>query len=322
MSRLILVPQFPTKLRYQEWWYTELPAQYLNYFDDVVVLGKEEADPCLASAGTFSPTRQSVLLETKQVQEYVDFPLRRTDALLLCDLSFPGIFSQVLFHKRPDRCAAICHATSKNRYDYFAKDRAAKWRVESGVMRLFDVVFVATFYHALKLGIRGGNSNVEVVGLPLPPVNSWNVEPHGKCRGIVSVSRDTIQKRNKGLERYVEETMHVKIERPCMGMSTWEAYYTFLSESKVMLITSKEETFGYQVLDAIYNNCIPVAPYAFSYPELLPSEYLYKDRNELIEILTKALGGDLPVPQLRSPLKESCESFYRVTAGRMQGWLK
>jgi hypothetical protein len=37
--RLIFVPQFPTKLRYQNWWITEFPHQFKNYFDEVITLG-------------------------------------------------------------------------------------------------------------------------------------------------------------------------------------------------------------------------------------------------------------------------------------------
>jgi len=39
MKRLIIVPQYPTKLRYQEWWWNELPKEMFNYFDDIIVLG-------------------------------------------------------------------------------------------------------------------------------------------------------------------------------------------------------------------------------------------------------------------------------------------
>ena len=38
--RLILALQYPTKMRYSEWWFTEFPKQFRKYFDEVIVLGE------------------------------------------------------------------------------------------------------------------------------------------------------------------------------------------------------------------------------------------------------------------------------------------
>jgi hypothetical protein len=40
MSRLIFVPQYPTKLRYQEFFISEFPKELSKYYDEVLVLGK------------------------------------------------------------------------------------------------------------------------------------------------------------------------------------------------------------------------------------------------------------------------------------------
>lgn len=308
-----MVPQYPAKLRYQEWWYWELPRQYMRYFD-VVVLG-QQTERVRAPEGQFSPVEEAVEFEMSQIREYFNLELRPNDVLLLCDISFPGLFGQVLFHKKPKRCFAICHATSRNRYDYFAGVRPAKWQVESGLARLFDKIFVATYYHRDKLGWK----NAVVTGLPLPPPDL--VRPPGgvsKSRLIVSVARTGRQKRSEFVERMVERRLGIKLERPD-GCGSWAEYYQFLAESAVMLITAKEETFGYQVVDALMCGTIPVAPNAFSYPELLPRQYLYSNVEELLQILVKALGGQLPVPKLL--VGDRCASFFERTAKLlMSGW--
>ena len=39
MSRLIFVPQYPAKMRYQEWWLSEFSKNFWNHYDNVIVLG-------------------------------------------------------------------------------------------------------------------------------------------------------------------------------------------------------------------------------------------------------------------------------------------
>lgn len=308
MSRLIIVPQYPTKLRYQEWWYSELPRNYSQYFDKVIVLGSNIKSTIASfSSSEFSPVEQAIKFEMQQINEYLDFQLCNEDVLLLCDISFPGLFGQALFHKRPRYCYAICHATSKNKYDYFAGQRKAKWGVESGMAKLFDKIFVATNYHKDKLKWK----NAVVTGLPLPPTElsrpNFTINKYMK---IVSVARGTLQKRNKMTERFVEGELDVKIETP--NVTDWRSYYQFLAESKVMLITAREETFGYQVVDAILNQCTPVAPNKYSYPELLSREYLYSNNRELVLILSKALRGGLPQPKLL--IEQTCKNFFEMTS--------
>src|SRR6188508_1070991 len=149
-SRLIIVPQYPAFLRYQSWWLERL-AEYHHYFDEVLLIAPpiEEA---VVPKGFFAPLDAALRYETAQIEYYVKkVILRPDDALLLCDISYPGLFANVLFHKRPKRCFAICHGSALNRFDIFAGDRWAKRPVENGVSRLFDTVFVASEYHKRKL---------------------------------------------------------------------------------------------------------------------------------------------------------------------------
>ena len=289
MGRLILVPQYPAKLRYQEWWFTEFP-KYLNaFFDEIIILGQRISEYVIAEESLFAPTDLAIRYETQQIDEYTRLVLKPNDCLLLCDLSFPGLFANVLFHKKPNKCFAICHATSKNKYDYFAKNRGIKYPIEKATAKLFNKVIVGSQYHKEKLKWP----NIVVKKLPFPPFRPWESV---KWNEIVSVARPGIQKHNLRLERLVEKTFNTKIQTP--ECNTWDEYYHFLAQSKVLLITSKEETYGYQVIDAILNGCIPIAPNAFSYPELLSKNYLYNNSTELIELITKALNNELKVPTI------------------------
>lgn len=303
MSRLIIVPQYPSKLRYQEWWWDVFPEQFAQYFSEILVLDGNINIGEQALSSDFAPVQQALLFETEQIKQYLHLKLKKDDVLLLNDLSFPGLFSSVLFHKRPEKCFAICHATSKNRYDYFLKVREAKYPVEKATAKLFDAIFVATEYHAKKLGWV----NIVVTGLPFPPfTGASNIKRHN----IVSVARSGKQKHNADFEKNIEHAFG-KIETPVC--QTWEEYYEFLGHSKILLITSNEETFGYQVLDAINNGCIPIAPNKYSYPELISKDYLYNNYIELFNLIDSILysGMDLPILKIR-------DNFYEKTSNIMQ----
>ncbi len=290
MSRLILVPQYPTKLRYQEWFFTEFENQFKNYFDDVIVLGKyiiKEFEK-VESSELFSPIKLSIDFECQQIKEYMNLKLYDNDILLLMDISFPGIFSSVLYHKKLKNMYVYCHGTSKNKYDYFMNDRKTKFNIETSNSKLFKKIFVATEYHKNKLKWK----NIEVIGLPNIPFSGYNNE---KEYDIVSVSRICKQKINKKIEKEIENTF-TNIIRP-KNINNWTDYYKFLSKSKILISTSKEETFGFVCMDAILNNCIPVCPNKLSFPELLPKQYLYNDINELKQIIELCLSNKLKCPE-------------------------
>jgi hypothetical protein len=313
-SRLIIVPQYPAPLRYQEWWPQYLRQGYEKHFNEVTLLAPSinliNEVSFRAELGSFSPTQQSVDWEVKQIEMYNNLALRRDDVLLLCDLSFPGLFASVLFHKRPRHCFAICHATSKNRFDYFAKVRKkGKWRVETGHSQIFDRVFVASNYHKEKLGW----SNIDIIKFPLPPVSELvghDATTALHQRQFVSVARKGVQKVDVKFQKVISRAFEVPIYRTTPR--NWNQYYRFLQSGKFLVITSREETYGYQAIDSISVGTCPIAPRALSYPEILPEENLYNPGD--IESFKRTIdrNQDRPsVPALWS------DTFIEDTARKM-----
>ena len=171
--RVIFIPQYPTPMRYQIWWYWKLPSEMEKGGFEVITIGEEYVKKMKSTRGStemFSPIDVAIEFETEQIKEYMDLKLREDDVLFLADISFPGLFPHVLFHKKPSRCVAFCHATSINFADYFAKDRRSKYPIETGLSRMFDVVLVGSNYHQDKLGW----SNTVVTELPYPPFDGAN----------------------------------------------------------------------------------------------------------------------------------------------------
>lgn len=271
--RLIYVPQIPIRMRYQEWWYKEMPENLKLYFDEVYVLGSGYV-PAAISDGVFSDMEKAILFENKQIKEFMEMDIdTRNDVLLLSDISYPGLFSHVLFHKKPDRCFAICHATSKNAHDYYMGCRNIKYPIEKNISHLYTNIIVGSLYHANKLKWN----NIKVVPFPIHSLSGHVGKP--KKYGVVSVARNTVQKKTKSTEQRLCRELGIHITQA--NHSNWYDYYSFLQESRVLLITSKEETYGYQAQDAIFNGCHVLAPNKYSYPELLHPDYLYEDYAEL-----------------------------------------
>lgn len=315
MSRLIFVPQFPTKMRYQELWYHDFPDQFQKYFDEVIVIGKKsyienrEFLKIGREASMFSPIKDAINFELFQMKEYEELELKNDDILFWADLSFPGFFANILYHKKPRKCFAFCHATSLNYLDYFEKVRFSKFPLETAQSKLFEKIFVGSHYHKNKLKWE----NIEVTALPIPSIFK-KIHSSEKIYDIISVCRPNPQKVDLNLEKGVERVFS-KIHRKTFD--NWEDYMSFLYLSKVLLITTKEDTFNYTILDAVQNGCIPIAPNKLCFPEILPREYLYDDLDELLDTITIALGGHLEVPELLC--QDKVDNFYKNICEIMKG---
>lgn len=291
MSEIIYVPQFPTKMRYQEWHYLTIKNAFDKNFKSVITLGEIKENVINDRRNEmFSPINSAIEFELSQIKQFLNLDTKKIDYLYLNDLSFPGLFSNILHHKKTKKMFAYVHGTSKNRFDYFEKDRKSKWLVETGQSKLFNKIFVGSEYHANKLKWK----NIEVIGLPIPPYPFFNKE---KIYDIISVARPCKQKITKSIENKVEKIFG-KIKRN--NNNSWKEYYEFLSQSKILLITGKEDTFNYSILEAILNNTIVLAPNKCSYPELLSKEYIYNTSEELIEKINYYIINYNDVPKLKN----------------------
>lgn len=307
MTRLIYVPQIPVKMRYQEWYYQLFPSKLHEHFDEVIVLGPKnlKSGIDLNNNELFSDARSAIGFEGFQIQEFLEMDIKDTDTLLLGDLSYPGFFTNALFHKPMKNAYAICHGTSKNKYDIFSSTQKQKWLVETGHSKLFKKIFVASEYHKRKLGW----DNVIVAPFPYP--NTFITFDKKPIRKIISVTRPGLQKVNKKLEKRIEKEFNLTIHR--RRFDDWFNYYQYISNSQILLSTAKEETFGYQIVDAILGGTIPIAPNKFSYPELLPKDYLYDDEEDLYRIINLALNGKLRIPRILLCENQMIDFFNKIS---------
>lgn len=303
MSRLIYVPQFPVSMRYNSWWITEFTKEFKKQYDEVVVLGFDwllrNGIKGQYNTKMFSPINDAIHFETVQMNDYMNLNIRDDDTLFLADISFTGLFCNVLYHKPCPKMFAFCHATCLNKYDYFAPMRKYKKKIEYEHARLFDGIFFGSQYSSDKPAWYRRDINCHVVYLPEPPIDLIKPVRQNNIRpiDIVSVCRPSIQKVNKKLEKKVERALGIKIYR--QDVETWNDYNILLGNSKILLISTKEDTFNYTLMDAIRCGCIPFAPDDLCFPEILPPYWRYESAEDLIPKLVDILdNGNKLIPAL------------------------
>lgn len=72
---------------------------------------------------------------------------------------------------------------------------------------------------------------------------------------------------------------------------TKEQYHRELAESAAMLTNSIEENFGYCIAEALYYDCMPVAPVGLSHDELVPEQIRFNSINEACEKIELVMSG-------------------------------
>ena len=320
MSRLIYVPQYPAPMRYQEWWISEFTKEFKKEYDEVVVLGSDvlfKRRLTKQTSDMFSPIDTSIEFETCQINDYMGLTIRDDDTLFLADLSFPGLFCNVLYHRPCPKMFAFCHATSMNAYDYFQPVRASKKKTELIHAKMFDCIFFGSQYSANKTKWYKHWLPTEVVFLPdspkdlIKPIRLNNIRPID----IVSVCRPSIQKVNKRLEKKVEKALGKKIYRE--EVNTWNDYNILLGNSKVLLITTKEDTFNYTIMDAIRCGCVPMVPNTLCFPEILSGYWRYNDAEHLITKLKHMFEDNhFLLPEMIC--KDEVDNFFKNMIERMK----
>ncbi|MFW9877022.1 MAG: glycosyltransferase [Candidatus Thorarchaeota archaeon] len=315
--RIIFVPQYPTPMRYSEWWFKTLPGTFQEMGHQVVVLGREYANimHTREDLGLFASVHRSIEFEIHQIREYMDIVIKQDDVLFLADTSFPGIFPNVLYHKKCPKMFAFCHATPLNNYDYYSDVSYSKYPVECSQSLLFDKIFLGSEYHQKKLQNSYSQNvfwkNTSVTYLPFPPIDPSTIK--NKRYDLMSASRPTPQKVDLDLEIEVSKKFG-QINRPISD--TWSDYFDNLALSKILLITAHEDTFGYQIVDAVMNGCIPIARNSFAYPELLPRDYLYDSKEELLEKISYYLEHNDEIPTLLC--EDKMKNFYKNIVKEME----
>ena len=283
MSRLLIFPQWPSKLRYPEWWSDQLRRGFSKHFNVVNISGESVSEDY--SARDFSSLKSSIIWEAGQLKEAVNV-IQDGDILFFADISYPGFVPQLVFHYKDNKKFGFCHATAKNFGDVFEYERNAKYMQEKAVMSHLDGVFFGTEYSRNKHYAHNAK-NAHVVGLPgIPFRRNWRFGQDIKY-DVGIVSRVTPQKVNMKSMKVLEDSgLSIGFNDHTKSKS-WQEYFKWIESCGVIVSLAREETFGYVVMDCSLVGTPFIVPNLFGYREVVRPELRYNSDEEMLAIINK-----------------------------------
>lgn len=333
--RIIIVPQLKIAMRYTEWWadlfYKELCNRFRPAGWGVILLEgnntgkKKESKLTVQTLEEFQ--NAMVEHELKLIENLKATKLTNNDIIVCLDACTPGLVASYLQNiniaYRP-KTLGFCHGSSFNTNDMY---KSSRWAFDLACLSMFDRLVVATEYHAEKLIWAGVNTNISVAnGLPDNPFYAESMIP--KCApggrnnpNWVAIVDRLGQKRNdKLLEEFGRCTKHPYSLFDLYGKhKTWKEYAEALSNHTFMLITTSEETYGYQVRDALNTGVIPICPDRCCFREVIHPCCIYKEDtvDSILEAMKCStdylLNNDLekfPLTETLTPDSTAVESFF------------
>lgn len=297
MRHVYIVPMLPVKMRYSAWWNTF----FLHKLRDVFK-GQRAVTMAMACGRPYENFDNSTQFFNAQLDWELDWlhwlhnlDLQPTDVVLVLDCATPGLIGSYLHTRKPCPFLGICHGTSFNRHDIFPDTRNL---FDLSILSAYDRVLVASEYHRAKLlniqlGIHDLHRDqvINMGALPdMPEELIYDVAKPPFCQRdhVCIVDRNTPQKRDmKALHilanKLLNEPVHdAKGQAYSFGVAdihgtthSWNEYLTRLAQFKFMVVTAQEETYGYQVHDAMSVGTIPIVPNDCAYPESVPQNFTY-----------------------------------------------
>lgn len=322
-SRTIwIVPILPISMRYSYWWNKLFVEQLKKTLGTVapdvdVSLIDGHGTKCRTFSSAYSFMNAQLFHDVGQIEEIVKLSqdwIRKDDIILVLDAATSGIIASSFHTYKPCKVVGICHATALNLHDIF-ESNPFKVDYDLANLRIYDKLFVASNYHRTRLvsamcdaEFRTAHhdydrypSNYENIislgALPDNPMLDNVVVPIGENlrSRIAIVDRDCTQKRDTETIRFLSEKGFAVDDIFGKHMS-YEQFYTTLATYRFLVVTAKEETYGYQVQEAMRLGVTPLCPNALCYPEFVPSEFLYENKEHLVRILTDLYNSPTPIP--------------------------
>jgi hypothetical protein len=301
---LFFVPQWPTPNRYPEEWIKWFPQEFRKHEVDFELVVPRHEFYELQEKGsydTFSNLYNASRFELEQCARLIDKVIAG-DTVFFADLDYPGFSvtcAQLLRRMYGDKIKiyGYMHAGSYCKGDYFEPIKDSKWDSETAMFKIVDGIFVGSEYHKQKLvfhlsthlyAIKEDYDKVHVVGVPYYPNDDYHKPISERKWDVAYTSRMDVQKTDKYLLSLAKKMSHTKFvctSKPSKELPNLEfypvknrqEYHYVLENSKIVFVPIAESTFGYNVLEALDYQCIPICPNGFSYPEFVPKEFLYSN---------------------------------------------
>lgn len=276
MKKVWLLPLEKYEERYTEQWYRWFPyGLKKNKIPFSIVKGKSltskiKTGKVLDVYGTnfYKVTQLEnliILLEAGKIKD--------NDIIFATDLWYPGI--EILQYikdmtRNKVRIVGILHAGTWDKKDFTYQVGMARWgrHLERSWLEIFDKVFLGSEFHKKMIlnTFKGLDKNKFVVrGIPFNYKEAVRVRK--KENIIVFPHRLDVEKRPDKFDKLKKDLKGskwklIKTKEVC---KTKNDYYKLLGKSKIAVSFAEQETFGFAMLEAMANGCMPLVPNRLSY---------------------------------------------------------
>jgi len=289
------VPIESHNMRYTAQWENWFPSMFnrleIKYLEHLAIGAKN-----LAPGEFLSPT--TVLTKLSQLYRLIDKLISdksKPSNILFGDIWFPGIeaiqyLKQMSEYKYANsKMYGFLHAGTYDPWDRTNQLGLTKWGYgfEDSIFNIIEKVFVGSRYHlTLVCGKRDIDpEQVVVTGMPVDILWLSRLKPKSERKGIIFTGRPVIEKGIDVVYDLVKKHTPITITQRLKPSLSKQRYYNLLANSKIVFAPSRQETFGYGVVEGMACGCIPVVPNDLSFTDYVPEECRYNDQNEMIKLL-------------------------------------
>ncbi|OPZ49141.1 MAG: Glycosyl transferases group 1 [Bacteroidetes bacterium ADurb.BinA104] len=309
---LYILPIEPMDMRFsiqwEEWFKTVFRGDEIDYQwitpDD---WRDRRVEP--TPGGFFKPA-DSMQFKAACIAKLLTYNLKHWDAVLALDGEYPGLEALEYVRMMAGvnfKIFSIWHAGTYDRHDQTAKCGLTRigTRLEEVLFDICDSVFVATDFHKnlIKQNRIVNAERIHVTGLPVDAAMlqgvSSGVGPHRQ--GIVFAGRLTEEKGYDIVKRLIKSTKGNWVITHEKNMPK-DDYYKLLGESRIIVVPSRQETFGYAAIEAISAGCMPVILAGTCCREYVPPPFICADEDtmtEFIKVLQSDFGYEMHKDALR-----------------------
>jgi hypothetical protein len=299
---VFVVPLESYDLRYTEQWNRWFPRRMDERGIEYTYLSVTGDAHARLGGDVLSPIRTN-MHRVDQVQRILELfetdRVRDGDTFFFHTLWFPGL--EALAYVRDSlkidfRIVAVLHAGSYDPWDFRARAGMDPWSapLETSWLEIADQVLVASHFHrAMILGSRRvAPQKLIVTGLPFDSAEIRRGRDLPSKRGQIAFPHRQVPEKSPDVADYLRaEFGHDTVVLTRETSSTKSGYLDIIARSRVVVSDSRQETFGYSMLESAALGCVPLVPDRLCYREMYPQRYRFASRIELIDKARTALEG-------------------------------
>ena len=286
-------------MRYSEQWAQWFPDAFQKRFGNVKqCLGLPTSKQI--KTGAFLDVYETHRFKFTQLAEVI-YQIENANedlfVLFFHDLWFPGLEAIEYIRQMTAKriiVAGYLHAGAYDETDLLGQTELSSIvrGSESSWLRIADVVFVGSTYHAEKIRKKffgDAPNKVRVVGNPVDVDNALTKPWDQRKDLVIFPHRLTDDKQPWVAKEIVRRFKHYcptfDLVFTHQMQLTKKKYQELLGESKFVLSTATHENFGIAMVEGAMMGCYPVMPDALAYPEVVEDGIFYDEIDSCVGVM-------------------------------------